>query len=45
METILGLRSGLNLSDNSKALCEKLMDDLYDEIGDEDIVIKVNLGD
>ncbi|MCH5194820.1 MAG: hypothetical protein J1F11_12735 [Oscillospiraceae bacterium] len=44
-QAILGLRCGLNISENSKALCEKLMDDLYEEIGDEDIIIKVNMGD
>ena len=44
-QAILGLRCGLNISENSKALCEKMMDDLYEEIGDEDIIIKANLGE
>ena len=45
MQALFALSVELNISDEARELCLKTVDDLYNMIGDEDIVIKVNLGD
>ena len=45
MQALFALSVELSISDEAKELCLKTVDDLYNMIGDENIVIKVNLGD
>ena len=45
MQSISALSVELNISEEARELCLKTADDLYHMIGDEDIVIKVNMGD
>ena len=45
MQVLCALSVELNISEEARELCLKTADDLYHMIGDEDIVIKVNMGD
>ena len=45
MQALFALSVELNISDEARELCAKTVDDLYNIIGDDDIVINVNRGD
>ena len=45
MQALFALSVELTISNEARELCLKTVDDLYNMIGEEDIVIKVNLGD
>ena len=45
MQSLFALSVELNISGEARELCAKTVDALYAMIGNEDIVIKVDLGD